>query len=272
MPTSLMTAARAGGDPEERQPLPRTTALARGLLGWLVLCVGLGLAVGLTLVLKQRAGVTGPLGYLVQAVLMSLLVVPTVLLVRRRLDRRSVAGLGFGRRAGRPLLIGVGAGLASGALVWVPAALAGWVRPDGLDLEAFGSFLLVNGVALLLFEALPEELALRGYLWTNVRDGWGPLTATLVTTALFPFGSGVSTAVTAATTGALGTRRAPLEASPETRSSTSCSSCSSGSRWLPPVRSRSRVRCGWPSASTGRSSPSPGRWWADSAGSPPAST
>jgi hypothetical protein len=204
-----------GEDASRRDPLPRGAALVRGLLGWGVLCAGLGLAVGLAAVLQQRAGLAGAARVLVQAGLMALLVVPAVLVLRRRLDRRSTSSLGLGRRLGRPVLLGVGVGLGSGAAVWWPAVLAGWVRVDGVDLTTHVRFLLLNGLALLLFEALPEELALRGYTWTNLRDGWGAGTATLLSTALFPFSAGMSSVVSAGVTGLLGTRPLPLQAFPD---------------------------------------------------------
>jgi hypothetical protein len=119
-------------------------------------------------------------------VLMSAIVVPAVLLLRRRLDRRSLAGLGLSRRIGRPIALGVGVGAVTGAVVWVPAGLLGWIRVDDVDLAAFVGFLLLNGVLLALYEAIPEELALRGYMWTNLRDGTGLVVATLLTTVLFP--------------------------------------------------------------------------------------
>jgi membrane protease YdiL (CAAX protease family) len=202
-------------DGQQRDPLPRGAALLRGLLGWAVLSVGLGVAIGVALVLQQRLGLASAPRHLLQAGLMSLLVVPTVLVLRRRLDRRPLAALGWSRRAGRPLALGTGVGVVSAALVWVPAALAGWVRVDSLAPGAFGAFLLLNGVALLLFEALPEELALRGYTWTNLRDGWGTSFATLLTTALFPLAGSVSTGVTALVTVSLGTGGTPLQVIPD---------------------------------------------------------
>ncbi len=117
---------------------------------------------------------------------MSAIVVPAVVLLRRRLDRRSLASIGLSRRIGRPIALGVGVGAVTGAVVWVPAGLLGWIRVDGVDLAAFAGFLLLDGVVLALYEAIPEELALRGYMWTNLRDGTGLVVATLLTTALFP--------------------------------------------------------------------------------------
>lgn len=40
-------------------------------------------------------------------------------------------------------------------------------------------------MVLTSYEALPEELSLRGYAWTNLRNGWGSAVATVVTTIFF---------------------------------------------------------------------------------------
>jgi hypothetical protein len=173
-------------DAQTRRPQSWIRAVAVALLAWVVLGVGLGLAIGITDAVAQATGAGLLLEIVLQAVLMSALVVPAVVLLRRRIDRRSLASLGLSRRIGRPIALGVGVGAVTGAVVWVPAGLLGWIRVDGVDLAAFAGFLLLNGVVLALYEAIPEELALRGYMWTNLRDGAGLVVATLVTTALFP--------------------------------------------------------------------------------------
>jgi hypothetical protein len=173
-------------DAQTRRPQSWIRAVAVALLAWVVLGVGLGASIGIAEAVRQATGV-GPIpGAVLLAVLMSALVVPAVVLLRRRIDRRSLASLGLSRRIGRPIALGVGVGAVTGAVVWVPAGLLGWIRVDGIDLAAFVGFLLLNGVLLALYEAIPEELALRGYMWTNLRDGTGLVVATLVTTALFP--------------------------------------------------------------------------------------
>ncbi len=151
-----------------------------------MLGVGLGLAIGIPDAVVQATGAGLLLEIVLQAVLMSAIVVPAVVLLRRRLDRRSLASIGLSRRIGRPIALGVGVGAVTGAVVWVPAGLLGWIRVDGVDLAAFAGFLRLVGVVLALYEAIPEELALRGYMWTNLRDGTGLVVATLLTTALFP--------------------------------------------------------------------------------------
>ena len=167
--------------------VPRGAALVRALVAWLILGASLGVAVGTMEALDQALNLPLLAVVLLQAVLMSALVLPSIVLLRRRADRRDLGSLGLHRRVLRPLAVGVAVGVGSGLLVWLPAALAGWIRVDAVDPITFVGFLLLNGFVIVLYEALPEELALRGYVWTNLRDGWGLVIATVVTTALFPF-------------------------------------------------------------------------------------
>lgn len=72
---------------QTRSRLPRMAAITRDFAGWLVLNAGLGAAIGITDLLHQRTGLDGAPRYLVQAALMSAVVVPIIVILRRRLDR-----------------------------------------------------------------------------------------------------------------------------------------------------------------------------------------
>lgn len=184
-----MTRARLPEDASwARPPVPRRAAAVRALAGWVVLFGCLGVVVGAAERVADVAGLPSSAQAVLQAVLMTALVVPAVVLLRRRLDHRSTASLGWGPPRAVPLLTGALVALATGAALWGGAWAAGWVTDVDVDVAQLSVFLVVNLVVVCLYEALPEELALRGYVWTNLRDGWGLLTATLVTTALFPLG------------------------------------------------------------------------------------
>lgn len=182
----------------------RGRSVTRGVLGWIVLGVGVGVAIGVAEAMGRwlSLGATGVM--VLQAVLASALVVPAIVLLRTRADRRSLPGLGLDRPVALPVAVGLGVGLGTGAIVWVPAGLAGWVEVGDVDPGALVRFLLLNTLVLLLFEAFPEELALRGYTWTTIRDGWRVAAATLVTTALFPCTSLVINAASWASATVLG--------------------------------------------------------------------
>lgn len=160
------------------------TSLVRALLGALPMMMGLSLSIELTTAVSRVMGLTPATGFILQAVLMSAVVVPAVLLLRRRVDRAPLADLGWSLPAMRACLAG-----ATSALTWAGAGLLGWITVVRVDVGALMVFLAVNTVVLTSYEALPEELSLRGYAWTNLRDGWGPAVATVVVTALFALNS-----------------------------------------------------------------------------------
>lgn len=160
-------------------------------MAWLVLCAGVGFSVTLGRLVSEWFSL-GPGGVAaVQALLVSVLVVPVVLWLRRRIDHKSLQGLGLARRSLRPVTISVAVGLGTACLVWLPALWAGWLAIENVDLTQLMMFILVNTLLLTFYEALPEELALRGYAWTTIRESWTPFFAALVVTALFPLSSAV---------------------------------------------------------------------------------
>ena len=121
------------------------------------------------------------------AVLISALAVPLVVVARRRLDRRPWAGLGLDRlsRAARPFLVGVAAFLVPSAIGLTVALLTGWtdLRPQVPWSTIVGWAGLL--VVLVFFEALPEELIFRGYLQRNLMTAMAPWAAAMVQAALF---------------------------------------------------------------------------------------
>ncbi|MGQ0841957.1 CPBP family glutamic-type intramembrane protease [Actinokineospora sp.] len=90
--------------------------------------------------------------------------------------------------------------LGSAAAVFAAGTAAGLLRWTTPDLAALAAFVLVNGLTAVRLEALPEELALRGYAWTALRERHRAAVATLVTTALFLLVPGGSMVVHAAIT------------------------------------------------------------------------
>ncbi|MBO0897386.1 CPBP family intramembrane metalloprotease [Arthrobacter sp. zg-ZUI10] len=163
--------------------------MGRALLGWIVLCAGIGLAISTA---RFAAGLTSAPAAavpLLQALLVTALVVPVILLLRSKVDRKSAADLGLSRRMLTPVIFGLTVGVASGAATWLPALWMGWISIERVDYGTLMSFLVINAFVLLLYEALPEELALRGYAWANLRSRWSPLIATWIVTVLFIFSS-----------------------------------------------------------------------------------
>ncbi len=152
-----------------------------------MLCAGIGLGISIARLLGEAFAAPPAFVPVVQAVLVTSLVVPALLLLRRTLDRRSLTGLGLSPRMGGPVLLGVAVGVLRGAVTWLPALGMGWIAVERIDPATLVVFLVVNSIVLFFYEALPEELALRGYAWTNVRDSWHPFAATVLVTLLFCF-------------------------------------------------------------------------------------
>ncbi|MFC6906889.1 type II CAAX endopeptidase family protein [Halalkalicoccus tibetensis] len=110
-------------------------------------------------------------GHVTSAVLATVLTVPLVVLARRRLDKRPLAGLGLTplRTAWHSFLLGIGCYLLP-AGAGLGAALAfGWVELSLNTSVGNLVFLLLSlAVLVFLYEALPEELAFRGYFYRNL--------------------------------------------------------------------------------------------------------
>lgn len=108
-------------------------------------------------------------------------------LLRRWLDRRSLASLGLSARGSwlRLFMIGVAFGAGMQAMVYLMHRLLGYSKvvayaAPGRDLQVVGAALFVFLVA-----ALFEEISVHGYMLQNLWEEWGFGPAVAVTSALF---------------------------------------------------------------------------------------
>lgn len=154
---------------------PRRDAGRRIGLFWRIAIVFAGVTLIWLLIGYVNQTVFGP-GYdrtahVVNAVLATLLTVPLVVVARRGLDERPVAGLGFPslRTGWRSLLLGMGCYLLP-AGIGLTAVLALGRVEISLDTSIIELLPLLVGliVLVLLYEALPEELVFRGYIYRNL--------------------------------------------------------------------------------------------------------
>lgn len=132
-------------------------------------------------------GIGSKLRYGLQAAIMSGLVVPGVWLLRRHLDRRPFAGLAMSGLARSLKGFGLGSGLilVPTAITLLCTALFGWAT---LSINPAPGAVTAIGVAILtafFFEALPEELLFRGYIYRNLNSAMRKWTASLTTIGLF---------------------------------------------------------------------------------------
>ncbi|QSB16529.1 CPBP family intramembrane metalloprotease [Natronosporangium hydrolyticum] len=164
------------------------TALARAVAAAFVMGVALAVASFVAAVLGTSAASTEPfVGRLVTATAVCAVVVAVILLLRRRWDRADLRGIGLtGPRSDtRGFLLGLGMVSASGAVVLGVLSLVGGVRWEGFDLTRFAVFLATNAVIALLLEAIPEEVAIRGYALTALRARYRRPVATALAIVTF---------------------------------------------------------------------------------------
>jgi len=162
------------------------------------LAIRIGAAWFLTLVALALAGWAGEFvqtafdagrytRYGLQALIMSGLVVPGIQWLRVNLDRAPVSGLGLPGpgKALRDMALGIGLiALPLFATIFV-AKLFGWADVSVTDAEGAWVGLLFSVLTVFFFEALPEELAFRGYIYSNLNTRWSRWLAGAVAVALF---------------------------------------------------------------------------------------
>lgn len=149
----------------------------------------LAIFLGMTKLADLVAGPGYDLGrHIVMAFATSAIVVPFIIMVRRAFDKQPFAGLSLALDASavKPFLVG--------ALSWFVPFLIGLALVIGLGLvqiEAIATwgeilaFIPLLVVLVFLLEALPEELAFRGYLQSNLRKILEPWLAVTIQAALF---------------------------------------------------------------------------------------
>lgn len=110
-------------------------------------------------------------GHVARAIASFALYVSLVVSARRFLDRRPLSDLGFGplRTAWRPLLLGMAAWLIPAAIGIALCVGLGWsqITVRGA-LGSLAAVFALRFVLVLVYEALPEELLFRGYLYHNL--------------------------------------------------------------------------------------------------------
>lgn len=117
----------------------------------------------------------------------TVIVVGLILLLRRRWDRRTLTEMGLtGPRTGTAgFAIGFGVLVGAGVAVLLLLDLTGVVTVLAVDPLQLLGFVATNAVVALLLEALPEELAIRGYALTNLRDAFPPAVAVVLNICAF---------------------------------------------------------------------------------------
>lgn len=168
-------------------PAPRSTPAAVILRSLLIAAI-----VALAIALSVRFGVESASASifpasLVPALFVGITVVAAIVLIRVRMDRLPLRGIGL--TGARPLLASFALGLCVvlgfGLLAFGISALFGIVEITGFDPLRLVTFLAINTILALLFEAIPEELALRGYVLTSLRARFSRGASTVLSLVIF---------------------------------------------------------------------------------------
>jgi membrane protease YdiL (CAAX protease family) len=126
--------------------------------------------------------------HIFMALVTTALVVPGIWLARHHLDNEPFAGLGLALdySAVRPLLVGMLSWLAPFALGLATCLGLGLVYIEGVaDWQDILLFVPLLVMLVFLLEALPEELAFRGYIQTNLGRLLEPWLAVTIQAGLF---------------------------------------------------------------------------------------
>lgn len=140
--------------------------------GWSTFVVALFGATVVGEVLRATLGVPPVVQQFVQAVVVAGVVVPAIYALLR-FDGKSWRWAGMSSPAsGLPyFLLGIGLVLGTAGVSLGLGVAAGWLRVVSWDLPVATMLALAANIPIaLLYEALPEELAFRGYLYSNLNS------------------------------------------------------------------------------------------------------
>lgn len=155
---------------------------------------------------QARFGATGTALQLVRGFVCTVLAVSLILLLRRKVDRKSVAGLGLPGLQGSLRTFALGILITGGAAVTTIGfgGMFGWVRFGSASWSTLVVFITVNTVVAFLYEALPEELTLRGYAYRSLNAKLRRWTSSTWVVLLFLMVPGFSSLFAAAMGASLG--------------------------------------------------------------------
>jgi uncharacterized protein len=156
-------------------------------VAWLVGLFALTLAGWAGSTLAMSYGITPALRQGVQAIVMSGIVVPAVVLIRRLMDRRHVDGLAILNltRSAKGFALGSGLILLPTAVTLAGISLFGWAKLSINPAPGVAASIPVAILTAFFFEALPEELLFRGYIYRSLNRSLQRWSASLITVVLF---------------------------------------------------------------------------------------
>lgn len=164
--------------------------------GWATVTIGLFLAVVAGTIAEEQFAIVGNGRQLIQAVVMSIIIVPTILYLYQQLYKRIKKPENPVYSLARAYHLFTGFFLAVVLAVFglYIASTLGWIEIDQWHRpQNWIGALLLNMVIAFFYEALPEELALRGFIYDVLRQRFAVWLSVLAQTVIFIlFSCGVS--------------------------------------------------------------------------------
>lgn len=165
--------------------------------GWITVTVGLFLAVLVGRFSKEQFSISGDSQLIVQAVVMSGIVVPITLYLYQKLFK--ITGVPkttvYSLKRVQHVITGMFLAIVLALIGILIADIFGWIKiQEWYSPEYWGSALLLNAIIAFFYEALPEELVLRGFVFDVLLhriNAW--LTVIIQTLVFLAFSIGVST-------------------------------------------------------------------------------
>lgn len=153
------------------------------------MAVSLGVAAGVGDIAEEHYSLSERAVQLLMGFVTSLLAVPAIIFLRTKRDRRPLSGLGIPDLQSSIRTFGLGVGITFAAAVTVGsiAYVLGGMTIVGVDWPTLLGWLAITAVFGFFYEALPEELTLRGYTFTNLNAKLTAGHAAAVSLVLFCF-------------------------------------------------------------------------------------
>lgn len=182
----MMNTSITLSDSKEKEVSPTWKRIS---LAWVLILFALGFAGWIGEYLENAEILTGRIRFLLQAVVMSGLVVTSIVLFRQKLDKGSPKSIGMGafRNSSLKFLLGIGIIAIPIILSLLVTVVLGWGKVQLNTGDGFLTVFLLGALTTFLFEALPEELVFRGYIYSNLNRIYKRWISSLITIALFVF-------------------------------------------------------------------------------------
>ncbi len=157
------------------------------IAAWFLGLIALSLAGFIGQYAQDHWNVSGNSRQLLQAIIMSGLVLPGIWFLWKGMDRQSTISIGLGDFKQSLMKFAFGAGLIAVPLTLtvLTTEIAGWGNVQLNINEGFYQTTLLGLLITFLFEALPEEMLFRGYIFSNLNVQYKKWVSAILAVGLF---------------------------------------------------------------------------------------